>query len=83
MTATVNYAPDGPTLNAFMADDSFVRSLVGPFGSGKSAACVIELFRRGCQQAPDGTGIRKTKWAAIRSTYPQLRNTTIATWQQW
>ena len=75
--------PDGPVLNAFMADDSFFRCLVGPFGSGKSASCAVEVFRRACQQKPDSGGVRRTRWAAIRSTYPQLRNTTIGSWQQW
>jgi hypothetical protein len=80
---TIDYAPDGDTLRAFMQADDFVRCAIGPFGSGKSAACAVELFRRACQQKPDSAGVRKTRWAVIRSTYPQLRNTTIATWRQW
>ena len=83
MTAEVNFKPDGAMLNAFMASDAFVRMVVGPFGSGKSAACSVEMFRRACQQKPDSKGVRRSKWAAVRATYPQLRNTTIATWSQW
>jgi hypothetical protein len=80
---SIDYTPDGATLDAFMAADAFFRCIVGPFGSGKSAACAVELFRRACQQKPDSKRVRRTKWAAIRATYPQLRNTTIATWQAW
>lgn len=28
-------------------------------------------------------GIRYTRWAVIRNTYPELKSTTIATWQSW
>jgi hypothetical protein len=83
VTVRIDYQPDGPVLNKFMADDRFFRCIVGPFGSGKSAACAIEVFCRSCQQAPDSKGVRRTRWAAIRATYPQLRNTTIGSWGQW
>lgn len=79
----IEYSPDGPVLGEFMQAEDFHRIIVGPFGSGKSAACAVEIFRRACEQAPDAKGVRKTRWAAIRSTYPQLRNTTIETWRQW
>jgi hypothetical protein len=51
------------------------RCIVGPFGSGKSAACAVELFRRACQQQPDAQ-VRRTRWAAIARP-SALRNTTI------
>ena len=47
---TIEYKPDGKTLDAFLLDDSFFRLCSGPFGSGKSAACAVELFRRVCQE---------------------------------
>ena len=80
---SIDYSPDGKTLGEFLRDDSFFRGIIGPFGSGKSAACAIEVFRRACQQAPDSKGVRKSKWAAVRATYPQLMRTTIETWRQW
>ena len=60
-----------------------MRGLRGPVGSGKSVGCCIEIFRRAALQEPDQSGIRKTKWAVIRNTNPELRTTTIATWLQW
>ena len=81
--SSIDYSPDGKTLGEFMRDESFFRCGIGPFGSGKSAACAIEVFRRACQQAPDKNGVRKTKWAAVRQSYPQLTRTTIETWRQW
>lgn len=77
-----------PTCRRFHADSvSRVRALVGPVGSGKTTAFVQEVFRRSCQQAPCQhgplQGVRPTAWALIRNTYPELRSTTIRTWQQW
>jgi hypothetical protein len=78
-----NYEPDGETLNTFLADDSFVRIIFGPFGSGKSVACAVELFRRACEQALGPDKVRRSRWMVVRSSYPQLRRTTIPTWQSW
>jgi hypothetical protein len=63
--------------------DYFVRALAGPFGSGKSVACVSELMRRACEQKPDAENVRRTKWAIIRNTYRELLDTTCATFFNW
>jgi len=77
------YKPDGDVLRTFMKDDTFFRGIRGPVGSGKSVGCCVEVFRRALQQqkAPDGK--RKSRWAIIRNTNPQLRTTTIKTWLDW
>lgn len=67
----------------FHADDSFVRGIMGPIGSGKSVACVIEIISRALRQAPNQDGVRRTRWAVIRNTYPELTSTTIKTWMDW
>lgn len=51
--------------------------------SGKSVACCVEVFRRCCEQKPGPDGIRRSRWAVIRNTYPDLKNTTVKTWQSW
>jgi hypothetical protein len=43
----------------------------------------VEIFRRALQQKPDANGVRKTRWAVVRNSYPQLRTTTIKTWLDW
>jgi hypothetical protein len=77
------YKPDGQILKDFMKSDVFFRGLRGPVGSGKSVCCCVELFRRALQQKKTEGGVRKSRWAVIRNTNPQLRTTTIKTWLDW
>lgn len=71
------------TLRRFMRSNAFVRAVVGPVGSGKSSACVMEIVRRAREQAPGEDGMRRTRWCVIRNTFPQLRDTTKKTFEQW
>lgn len=80
---TVSYAPAGPVVKAFHESEAFVRGLMGPIGSGKSTACVIELLRRAQMQRPGPDGVRRSRWAIIRNSYPELRSTTLKTWAEW
>ena len=66
-----------------MKDNSFFRGIRGPVGSGKSVGCCVEVFRRALEQKPNDDGVRKSRWAVIRNTNPQLRTTTIKTWLDW
>lgn len=77
------YNPPGLTARAFMLSNTFVRGMRGPIGSGKSVTCIVELFRRCCEQAPGRDGKRRTRWAVIRNTYAELENTTMKTWCDW
>lgn len=80
---SLDYKPNGATLKAFLKDTSFFSGIRGPIGAGKSVACCIKLLKFACQQEPDENGIRRTRWAVVRNTYPQLRTTTIKTWLEW
>jgi hypothetical protein len=72
-----------PTPARFHRSGAFVRGLMGPIGSGKSVACCMEVVRRALEQAPGKDGVRRTRWAFIRQTYPELKSTTIKTWLDW
>jgi len=80
-----------PTLAKFHKDDSFVRGVVGPIGSGKSVACCWEVFRKACQQELfvdedgqyKGKQVRRSRWVIIRNTYRELVDTTMQTWFDW
>lgn len=76
----LEYDSPGPVCDAFMASNAFVRGIRGPIGSGKSTACCAEIIKRASQQKPGPDGIRRTRWAVIRNTYPELKTTTIRTW---
>jgi hypothetical protein len=82
MKLEIEYTPPGPVAAAFMRSDAFVRGIRGPVGSGKSTSCVIEIMRRAEMQAPSPNGRRRTRWAVIRNTYPELKTTTIKTWHE-
>lgn len=76
----VMYEPDGPVLAAFLMDNARVSVCQGPVGSGKSKACNMKLYRLAMQQKPNRSNVRKTRWAVVRNTYGELKNTTIRTW---
>lgn len=66
-----------------MASDAFIRGLMGPFGSGKSSGCIWDIIQRGLRQEPGPDGVRRSRWAIVRNTYPMLRDTTIRTVHAW
>lgn len=74
---------DVPTLKKFTLDNSRVRCALGPFGSGKSSACVMDIIRRAHEQVPGPDGIRRSRWAVVRNSYGQLKDTTIRTFHDW
>lgn len=71
-----------PTIKRFSQSRAFIRGLMGPFGSGKSSGCVIELVKWGNRQQVVN-GKRRARFAVIRNTYPQLADTTIKTFLHW
>lgn len=88
MPAELDYTPDGraiyriegSVLERFMLSTAFVQVIQGPVGSGKSKACNLKIFSLASQQARARDGIRHTRWAVVRNTYPELKTTTIRTW---
>jgi hypothetical protein len=82
-TRSVDYKCAGETLQDFHDSSAFVRGIMGPIGSGKSTACIIELLRRAREQTLSPDGKRKSRIAIIRNSYPELKSTTIKSWFQW
>jgi len=72
-----------PTIASFMVCPAFYRGLMGPVGSGKSSGCCVELLHRAFAQAPGPDGVRRTRFAVVRNTYRELRDTTVRTWLHW
>lgn len=57
--------------------DLFGRMIAGPVGSGKTTACIYELARRAMEQSPGEDGIRHTRFAIVRQTLKQLKDTVL------
>lgn len=72
-----------PTVGQFMLDTAFIRFIIGPVGSGKSVGCIMELLRRAREQAPNNRGVRQTRFAIVRNTLQQLKQTCLADIQMW
>jgi hypothetical protein len=72
-----------PTGAALHSTPSFFRGIKGPFGSGKSSICVMEINRVAHTIDPCRDGVRRSRWVAVRATYPELKSTTIKTWLEW
>ena len=72
-----------PTIWKFLNNNSFVRGMMGPVGSGKSYACAAEIMLRAVKQKPSPRdGIRYSRFAVVRNSYPMLRTTTLKTWME-
>jgi hypothetical protein len=77
------YRPDGEVLRNFLRDRSHVSIIRGSIGSGTSTACIMKMFAISMEQWPNADGLRKTRWAVCRNTFPDLKNTTVKTWLDW
>lgn len=72
-----------PTLAAFMRSESFGKICAGPVGSGKTTCCIMEVLRRSMTQAPADDGLRYTRWAFVRQTLKQLKDTVLKDIVAW
>ena len=74
------YRPQGATLDTYIASEVSRTFICGPLGSSKTNASCWKIFRFMCRQAPDLAGVRKSRWLAVRNTYPDLLGTTAKDW---
>ena len=75
---------DAPkTVTNFMVDDSKVRLIIGPYGSGKTTGCIMELMRRAMMENPDANNVRRTRFVVVRNTAQQLRQTILEDIRKW
>jgi hypothetical protein len=56
---------------------------MGPYGSGKTTGCIMELMRRATEEYPDANGIIKTRFVVVRNTAQQLRQTILEEIRKW
>lgn len=84
--ADIQYTPP-PTIREFIKDylpgQLFYDFVVGPYGSGKTTGLFFKLVVMAKLQAPGPDGIRRTRAVVVRNTLPQLRDTTLSSWNYW
>lgn len=73
-----------PTVRAFVNDKEHRHKLImGPVGSGKSSGCVMALLQYAIAQSPNEKGIRPTRYAIVRNSVKELKDTTKKTIDEW
>lgn len=74
----------GPIADAYIASRAFIKGIMGPVGSGKTIAsgqAFLQLAKKqGGVMGRDGVLVRKSRFAIIRDTYPNLDRNTIPSW---
>jgi hypothetical protein len=81
---TIDFNYKAPrVVGQFMRSDAEFKAILGPFGSGKSVGCCVEILRRCAQQRKAPDGFRYSRWVVIRNVNQQLKDTTLKTWFQW
>ena len=80
----IAYNPQSlPTIREFHRDDSPVRCIVGPRGSGKTTAALVEICWFLPLHLKRKYGIKRSRRVVVRNTYDQLESSTMQTLLQW
>jgi len=82
MAHKIEFTPP-QTVADFMVSEAFFRLIAGPVGSAKTTGCIFELYRRAAEQAPAPDGFRYTRFAIVRQTLQQLKQTILKDILQW
>lgn len=72
-----------PTVARFMRSEAFFRVIMGPVGSGKTTGCIFELLRRAIEQQKSPDGMRYTRYAVVRQTLKQIKDTVLKDVEFW
>lgn len=79
-THEFRFGAQGAELQRYMRERARVTFIRGPLGSGKTFGSCQRVFTQMCEQKPNSEGVRKSRWVAVRNTYPDLQGTTIKDW---
>lgn len=86
MTAITALAPVGPVSEAFIADESMICAIMGPYGSAKTTSCIRKIVQSPRLQTgaiENGTRVRRVRWCVVRDTYGQLETNVLNSWFTW
>jgi hypothetical protein len=85
--AAIDYTPP-PTVRDFikhyLPGELFYDWIIGPVGSGKTTGLFFKLvYMAGLQEPSPIDGIRRSRAVVVRNTMPQLKDTTLVSWNYW
>lgn len=80
--AKLTYNPPG-SIKQFLRSDAFINLIVGPIGSTKTTAGIVKIAMEAAKMAPSRDGIRRSRYAWIRQTREQLRDSSIPDFLKW
>jgi hypothetical protein len=67
----------GKVLADFMRSEAYFQIIRGPLGSAKTTTAFAKVLKLFQEQRPDAQGVRRSRIAAIRATYPELSSILI------
>lgn len=71
-----------PVAWQFRQARDFASVAIGPVGSGKSVPLLQRIQQHAIEQAASPDGVRRSRFAIVRNTMPELRSTTAVTYGQ-
>lgn len=71
------------TIAKYMLDESRVQLLLGPIGGGKTTGVLMKILTIAHMQAANQYGVRRTRWACVRNTRSQLRDSVLKSVFDW
>lgn len=76
------YIPS-PTAIKFHQSRGLCKLLFGCFGSGKSVACMADIIIHSCRMPKCIDGVRRARYVLVRNSMPDLKASTLKTWEHW
>lgn len=78
----IRFQSQGKVLQEYLASKKPIQIIRGPVGSRKTTETCYKVLKLICNQRPGKTGVRSSRVAILRTTYPELTGTTIRDWRK-
>lgn len=75
--------PVGPVAHRFVHDQSYMKTIMGPFGSAKTTTTFQAIIMAGLWQHTAPDGVKYSRGCITRPTYGQLEDTVMKDWFAW
>ena len=78
------YCAPGPIAQRFIDSRKMIRLIMGPVGSGKTSACIFDIFTKSALLQPVcKDGVARVRALILRNTMVEAFNSTINSWEDW